>query len=129
MTFRHSLALTMTAFLTLSSLAARPAVLGVVVAADRVHLNTTAVTAGATVYEGDQFSTEAKGLLRVRIGTAMLELAEASVVSVRNRANSTQGMEVELANGTLVSSTTRTASLKYEMIGARIQINSMEEKK
>jgi hypothetical protein len=41
----------------------------------------------------------------------MLELAEANVVSVRNRANSTQGMEVEHANGTLVFSTTRAASL------------------
>jgi len=47
----------------------------------------------------------------VRIGTAMLELAEASVVSVRNGANSTLGMEVELCNGTLVFSSTRAASL------------------
>ena len=111
MTFRHSLALAMAAFLTLSSLPARPAVLGVVVAADRVHLNTTAVTAGATIYDGDRFSTEAGGSLRVRIGAAMLELAGASVVSVRNRTDSAQGMEVELDNGTLVFSSVRAASL------------------
>ena len=111
MTFRHSLALAMAAFLTLSSLPARPAVLGVVVAADRAHLNTTGVTAGATIYDGDRFSTEAGGSLRVRIGAAMLELAGASVVSVRNRTNSAQGMEVELDNGTLVFSSARAASL------------------
>jgi hypothetical protein len=91
----------MAAFLTFRPLLAKPTVLGVVVAADRVQINTTAVTAGATVYDGDRFSTEDGGWLLMRIGTAMLELAEASVVSVRNRANSTQGMEVELGNGTL----------------------------
>src|SRR5438094_10666755 len=69
MTFRHSLALAMAAFLTLSSLPARPAVLGVVVAADRVHLNTTAVTAGATIYDGDRFSTEESVL---RLGGPMI---------------------------------------------------------
>ena len=81
------------------------------VATDRVHVNTTAVTAGATVYDGDRFSAEAGGLLLVRLGTAMLELAEASVVGVRNRANSTQGMEVELGNETLVFSAERAAWL------------------
>ena len=79
MTFRHSLALAMAAFLTLSSLPARPTVLGVVVTADRVHINTTAVTAGATVYDGDRFSTEAGGWLLVRIGTAMLVRANTPI--------------------------------------------------
>jgi hypothetical protein len=111
MTFRHSLALAMAAFLTFSSLLAKSTVLGVVVAADRVQINTTAVTTGATVYDGDRCSTEDGGWLLMRIGTAMLELAEASVVSVRNGANGAQGMEVELGNGTLVFSSARAAWL------------------
>lgn len=111
MTFRHSLSLAMAGFLTLSSLPAKSSVLGVVLAAKRVHLNTTAVTVGATVYDGDRFSTETGGMLRLRSGTAGLELAEESIVSVRNRANGTQGMEVELSKGTLAFSTGQAASL------------------
>lgn len=79
MTFRHPLSLAIAGFLTLSSLLARPSVLGVVLAAKRVHLNTTTVTVGATVYDGDRFSTESGGMLRLRSGTAGLELAEESV--------------------------------------------------
>ena len=111
MSFRHFLVLVMAGFLTLSSLLARPAVLGVVLAANRGHLNTTAVTTGATVYDGDHFSTEAGGWLCVRSGTAILELAEVSVVSVKNPASGAQGMEVELGKGTLAFSTAQAASL------------------
>ena len=111
MTFRHSLSLAMAGFLTLSSLPARPSVLGVVLAAKHVHLNTTAVTVGATVYDGDRFSTETGGMLRMRSGTTGLELAEASVISVQNPPNGVQGMEVELDKGTLVFSAARAASL------------------
>lgn len=44
MRFRQLLALAVAAFLTWSSVPARPTVLGVVVEADRAHLNSTAVT-------------------------------------------------------------------------------------
>ena len=111
MTFRHPLSLAMAGFLTLSSLPARPSVLGVVLSAKRVRLNTTAVTVGATVYHGDRFSTETGGMLRLRSGTAGLELAEASVILVQNPANGLQGMEVELDEGTLVFRSERVASL------------------
>lgn len=121
MTFRHFLALTMAGFFTLSSLPAKPSVLGVVDAAVRVHLNTTAVTAGSTVYDGDRFSTEAGGWLRVRSGTAILELAEASVVSVRNQADGAQGMDVELGEGTLSFGTARAASLNVNARKASIR--------
>lgn len=111
MTFRHSLSLALAGFLTLSSLAARPSVLGVVWAAKHVHLNTTVVTVGATVYDGDRFSTETGGMLRLRSGTAGLELSGESVVSVQNPPNGMQGMEAELDKGTLVFSSERVASL------------------
>lgn len=111
MTFRHPLSLAMAGFLTLGSLPTRPSVLGVVLAAKHVRLNTTTVTVGATVYDGDRFSTEAGGMLRLRSGTAGLELAEESVVSVQNPPNDVQGVEVELDKGTLVFSSERVASL------------------
>lgn len=121
MTFRHPLALAVAAFLVFSSLSARPTILGVVVAADRVHLNTTAVTAGATVYDGDRFSTEAGGLLLVRIDTTMLELAEASAADLRNRANGAEGMEVELGKGTLVFSAARAVLVNVIALDASIR--------
>lgn len=111
MTFRHPLSLAMAGFLTFSSLPARPSVLGVVLAAKHVRLNSSPVTVGATVYDGDRFSTETGGMLRLRSGTAGLELAEASVVSVRNPVDGTQGTEVELSEGTLAFSTGQAASL------------------
>lgn len=111
MTFRHSLSLAMAGFLTLSSLPARPSVLGVVLAAKHVHLNTTAVTAGATVYDGDRFSTETGGMLRLRSGAAGLEVAEESVISVQNPPNGAQGIEVNLHKGTIVFWSDRIASL------------------
>ncbi len=66
MILHHSLALAMAAFLAWNSVPAPPAVLGVVVGADRAHLNSGAVSEGATVYDGDHFLTEAGGMLRVR---------------------------------------------------------------
>lgn len=111
MTFRHSVALLMAGFLAWSSLPARPSVLGVVLAAKRVHLNATAVTVGATVYDGDRFSTETGGMLRLRSGTAGLELAGESEISVQHPPSGTQGMEVELDKGTLVFSSERVALL------------------
>ena len=111
MTFRHPLSLAMAGFLTLSSLPGRPSVLGVVLAAKHVRLNPTTVAVGATVYDGDRFSTETGGMLRLRSGTAGLELAEASVIRVQNPPNGVQGMEVELDKGTLVFSRERIGSL------------------
>lgn len=121
MTFRHSVALSMAGFLAWSSLAATPSVLGVVLAAKRVHLNTTAVTVGATVYDGDRFSTETGGMLQLRSGMAMVELAGESVASVQNPPNGAQGVEVELGKGTLVFSTAQAASLNVIALKASIR--------
>ena len=94
--------------------------LGVVDAAVRVHLNTTAATTGATVYDGDRFSTEAGGRLRVRSGAVVLGLARESVVSGRNQANGGQGLEAEPGKGTLIFSAERVASLNVIALEASI---------
>src|SRR5437773_8451251 len=72
---------------------------GQVVGADRAHLNSGAVSDGATVYDGDHFSTKAGGMLRVRCDATTLDLAEESAVIVRIRANGAQSMEAELSRG------------------------------
>lgn len=111
MTTRRFLMIAMSAFMAYNSALARPSVLGVVMEAKRVHLNSVAVTAGTTVYDGDRFTTEAGGWLRVQSGAAILELAEESVINVRNSGNGAQSMEVELGKGTLVFSASPAASL------------------
>lgn len=121
MTFRHSLALAMAAFLTLSSLPARPSVLGAVDTAVRAHLNTTAVTAGATVCDGDRFSTETGGMLRVRVGTAVIQLAEESAVGFRNRPADAQSIEVHLDKGGIGLSAVRAASIEIIACEARVR--------
>jgi hypothetical protein len=112
MILRHSLALEMAAFLAWNSAPAPPTVLGIVVGADRAHLNSGAVSEGATVYDGDHFSTEAGGMLRLRGDGTTLDLAEESAVIVRSRVNGAPGTEAELSRGTLVFGATRAAALE-----------------
>ncbi len=121
MTLRHSLALEMAAFLAWNSTPARPAVLGVVVEANHVHLNSGAVSEGATVYDGDQFSTEAGGMLRLRGDAIMVDLAEESVMMVRSRTNGVQGTEAELSKGTVVFRAGRAAALEIVALEARVR--------
>ncbi len=50
--------------------------LGVVVQGKNAQLNRVAVTGGTTVFAGDLLTTEADGLLRLRVGTGQLYLLE-----------------------------------------------------
>jgi hypothetical protein len=112
MTLHHSLALEMAVFLAWNPLPASPAVLGVVAGAERAHLNSAAVSEGATVYDGDHFSTEPGGMLLLRGDATALDLAEESAVIVRSGANGAQNMVAELGRGTLVFRATRAAALE-----------------
>lgn len=121
MMLRYFLALGMAALLAWNSIPARPAALGVVVEADRAHLNTGAVSAGATVYDGDHFSTEAGGMLLLRGDATILELAEESDMIARSRTDGAQGTEAQLNKGTLVFSAARAAALEIAAREARVR--------
>ena len=123
MTLRFLLALRMLFLLAGTSSPGRPAVLGVVVEAYRAHLGGSAVSPGATVYEGDHFSTEEGGSLRLRCNAALLELAEKSAALVRHAGDGAQGLEAEaeLVQGTLVFSTAHASELEIEARQARIR--------
>jgi hypothetical protein len=86
--------------------------LGAVVQAYRAHVNTSAVSEGTTVYDGDNFSTEAGGMLRLRGGAAALDLAEESELLVRSTGNGAQEITAELIEGTLIFSTAHQAALE-----------------
>src|SRR5919109_3274094 len=121
MTFRHFLALEVASLVASSSAPARPAVLGVVEEADRVHLNNGAVSPGATVYDGDRFSTERGGMLLLRGDAAMLELGEEGEVVVRRSPNGAQGTAAELDKGTLVFTAARAGAVEVVSLEARVR--------
>jgi hypothetical protein len=123
MTLRFLLTLQMVFLLAGTSVPGHPAALGVVVEAYRAHLGSSAVSPGATVYDGDHFSTEEGGALQLRCNAALLELAEKSVALVRRAGDGTPGLEAEaeLVEGTLVVSTTRAGELEIEAREAHIR--------
>jgi len=123
MTLRSLLTLQTAFLLAGTPTPGRPAELGVVLDAYRAHLGRSAVSPGATVYDGDRFSTEEGGALRLRCNAALLDLAEKSVALVRHAEVGAQGLEAEaeLLQGTLVFSTAWAGELEIEAREARIR--------
>jgi len=123
MTLRSLLTLQMVFLLAGASAPGRPAALGVVVEAYRTHLGESAVSPGATVYDGDHFSTEEGGALRLRCNAALLDVAEKSALLVRRAENQAQDAETkaELVEGTLVFSTAQTGELEIQAREAHIR--------
>ena len=123
MTLRFLLTLEMVFLLAGTSSPRRPAVVGVVVEAYRAHLGGSAVSPGATLYDGDHFSTEEGGALWLRCNAALLELAQKSAALVRHAGDGAQGLEAEakLVQGTLVFSTARAGELEIEAREAHIR--------
>jgi len=120
MLLRQFLAFELAIFLGTSSTVPRPPALGVVVEADRVHVNSGEISIGATIYDGDQFSTEPGGMLLLRGDAMTLELIEESAMLIHGRTNGAQGAEAELSKGTLIFSTERAAALGITALGARV---------
>ena len=107
MTLRSLVTLQIAFLLAETSAPGRPAALGVVVEAFRAHIGASAVSPGATVYDGDHFFTEEGGALQLRCNAALLELAEKTAVLVHRVGNEAPDAktEAELVEGTLVFST------------------------
>jgi len=121
MTLRHSLALQM-AFLLAGNFPSRhPDVLGIVIEAYRAHVNTNAVSEGATVYDGDRFSTEQGGVMGLRGEGLALDLREESGATVHRRESGAPGTNVELSKGALLFSSERIAALEINAREARIR--------
>jgi len=72
--------------------------LGSIVLADRAYLGSNLASAGATVFAGDQLSTDEGGALRVRLGNGQLYLPAKSVAALEAPAGS---IAAKLLRGTV----------------------------
>lgn len=98
--------------------AAGVSALGVVTQASHANLSSANVSAGATVYDGDSFSTASDGLLRVRAGAAQLYLPGQSGVKLHSVSG---GTLAQLTGGTLVFSSAKAAAMDIEIAQAHIR--------
>jgi len=95
--------------------------LGMVTHAERAHVGEAAVSAGSTVFDGDQLSTEAGGALRITGPSLRLQLDAQSILTLRRPAEKEDGVEADLASGTLVFSAARNGSITVVANDALIQ--------
>jgi hypothetical protein len=72
--------------------------------ADRAHVGQAAASVGSTIYDGDQLSTEAGGVLRISGPTLTLQLDAQSILTLRHPADGDDSIQADLACGTLVFS-------------------------
>jgi len=102
----------------LSARATGSSPLGVVTQAAGANINTSGVSAGATVFDGDYFTTTATGLVRVRAGAARFYLAGQSNLKLRAASG---GTLAQLVAGTLVFSSAKIDAMDVEVAQAHIR--------
>jgi hypothetical protein len=89
--------------------------------AERAHVGEAAASAGSTVFDGDQLSTEAGGALRITGPSLRLQLDAQSILTLRRPSDAEAGVEADLASGTLVFSVARNGSITVVADDAMIQ--------
>ena len=99
---------------------AGPEVRGLVMQARHAHVNASEVTNGTTVYDGDQFSTEEDGTVRLRSEDATVDLLARSRMVVRGKSESSKDAEITLLQGGVVFFATRASAMELGVEGARI---------
>jgi len=95
--------------------------IGVVTQALRANLSSANVSAGATVYDGDSFTTASDGLLRVRVGAAQFYLPGQSALNLHAAPG---GATASLTSGRIVFSSATAAAMDIEFSQAHIRPTS-----
>lgn len=109
------------AMLQASTLAEVAPALGLVLQAERARLGGGAATGGATLYDGDRLATDARGTVRVRLGTGQLYLMAESVAAV-HRAG--VGVRASLERGTAIFAMTAPQGFELEALAARLRAHA-----
>lgn len=99
---------------------AGPEVRGLVMQARHAHVNASEVTTGTTVYDGDRFSTEADGTVRLRSEDATVSLLARSLMVVRGKGDASKDAQITLLAGGVVLFTTRASAMELAVEGARV---------
>jgi hypothetical protein len=115
---RRSLAVVLVCLLVGIPLPGATPPLGIITQSSRGHLSTAAASAGATIYDGDQLSTDAGGTLRLRTGASLMYLAEHTNVTLHG---ATTGALADLAGGSLVFSSALASAMEIRAREARIR--------
>jgi hypothetical protein len=115
----------LTLSLALGSARANVYTLGVVTQAHSANLGSAAVTAGASVYDGDRLSTDAKGSLLLRSGGSTIYLSSATQIVLRSVTNGGKDARAEIGAGTVVFSMQPPATVVISAGGATIRPDTM----
>lgn len=112
------------AILVMTGLVAAPAMsapakpLGVVVQANKAQIGVGEATDGATVFAGDQATTQEKGTLRVRLGSAQIYLMANSAAAFEPSEN---GVSAALSRGSVGFSATPTDAVEVRFGGLSVR--------
>jgi hypothetical protein len=79
------------------------------------------LSAGTSIFDGDQLSTGTEGALSFRSGTATVFVSQDSVITLHGAPEGTETPAAELVYGTLVFSTTHVADMAVNADSARIR--------
>ena len=85
--------------------------LGMITHAEHAHVGEAAASAGSTIYDGDQVSTETDGVLRITVPALTLHLEAQSILILRHPGSTEDSVEADLACGTLVFSAARNGGI------------------
>jgi hypothetical protein len=119
---RIAFALVMVA--TLVNPSAKMAPLGVVTQAKEALLSNGELSAGTSIFDGDQLSTGPKGALSFRSGSATIFLSADTAIRLREGIEGAEAPSVELGSGTLVFSTAHVSDMAVDAESARVRASA-----
>jgi hypothetical protein len=107
----------------LSSSGALPPVdvFGIVTQASNASLSYGAVSAGASVYDGDTLATGVDGTLTLRTASSMIHLGTRSRVTLRSAAGADKSAQFTLSAGTVIFATPQAAAIEIRANQADIR--------
>jgi hypothetical protein len=95
--------------------------LAVVMPARHANLGSSAVTTGASIFDGDRLSTDSKGSLLLRSGGSTIYLSNVAQMVLRSGTNGGKDAQAEVGAGTVVFSMRPVAPMAISAGGATIR--------
>jgi hypothetical protein len=100
---------------------AHVAVFGIVTQAHRAIVSSGAVSAGASLYDGDTIATDVNGALTLRAAASMIHLGGQSRATLRTPSGIAKYAQLDLSAGTVMFSTPQAAAIEIRADRASIR--------